>query len=99
MKTVPGKDYILLPLWTTDLPFSQSSKSSPDARFKPSRDDEKKDDEALRKENDCVDQENEGNVNSTNNVNAASTNAVNASGAKTSIELPDDLNMPALEDI
>ncbi|GJY05479.1 putative ribonuclease H-like domain-containing protein [Tanacetum coccineum] len=42
METVPGKDYILLPLWTADPPFSQSSKSSPDAGFKPSGDDEKK---------------------------------------------------------
>ncbi|GJT30759.1 hypothetical protein Tco_0911034 [Tanacetum coccineum] len=32
-------------------------------------------------------------------VNAASTNEVNAVGAKTSIELLDDLNMPELEDI
>ncbi|GKF30493.1 putative ribonuclease H-like domain-containing protein, partial [Tanacetum coccineum] len=39
------------------------------------------------------------NVNSTNNVNAASTNEVNAIGAKPSIELPFDQNMPALEDI
>ncbi|GJS62814.1 uncharacterized mitochondrial protein-like protein [Tanacetum coccineum] len=66
MKTVPGKDYILLPSWTADSPFSQ-----------------KKDD----------------NVNSINNVNAASTNEVNAVGGKTSIELPDDPNMLALEDI
>ncbi|GKD37478.1 putative ribonuclease H-like domain-containing protein [Tanacetum coccineum] len=42
MEIVPGKDYILLPLLTTDLPFSQSSKSSPDAGFKPLGDDEKK---------------------------------------------------------
>ncbi|GKG08998.1 hypothetical protein Tco_0334830, partial [Tanacetum coccineum] len=42
IKTVPGKDYILLPLWTVYTPFSQSSKSSPDAGFKPSRDDGKK---------------------------------------------------------
>ncbi|GJV71606.1 putative ribonuclease H-like domain-containing protein [Tanacetum coccineum] len=47
MEIVPGKDYILLPLWTADLPFSQSSKSSPDV----------------------------------------------------GIELPNDLNMPELEDI
>ncbi|GJW72389.1 putative ribonuclease H-like domain-containing protein [Tanacetum coccineum] len=63
METVPGKDYILLPLWNADPPFSQSSKSSPDAGFKPSGDDEKKED----------------NVNSTNTVNATSTNEVNAS--------------------
>ncbi|GJR05574.1 uncharacterized mitochondrial protein-like protein [Tanacetum coccineum] len=42
MEIVPGKDYILLPLWTVDLPFSQSSKSSLDAGFKPSGDDEKR---------------------------------------------------------
>ncbi|GJV05727.1 putative ribonuclease H-like domain-containing protein [Tanacetum coccineum] len=35
----------------------------------------------------------------TNTVNAASTNEVNAVGAKTSIKLPDDPNMPELEDI
>ncbi|GJS85630.1 putative ribonuclease H-like domain-containing protein [Tanacetum coccineum] len=71
METVPNKDYILLPLWTADPPFSQSSKSSLD----------------------------DDNVNSTNNVNAASTNKVNIVGGKTSIELPDGPNMPALEDI
>ncbi|GKF29123.1 hypothetical protein Tco_0095465 [Tanacetum coccineum] len=63
METVPGKDYILLPLWNADQPFSQSLKSSPDAGFKPLGDDEKKED----------------NVNSTNTVNATSTNEVNAS--------------------
>nr|GEV97206.1 putative ribonuclease H-like domain-containing protein [Tanacetum cinerariifolium] len=52
METVHGKDYILLPLWTTDLPFSQSSKSFPDARFKPSGDDEKKVDENPRNDSD-----------------------------------------------
>ncbi|GJU34692.1 putative ribonuclease H-like domain-containing protein, partial [Tanacetum coccineum] len=39
METVPGKDYILLPLWTVDLPVSQISKSSP----KVERDDQEKD--------------------------------------------------------
>ncbi|GJS28923.1 putative ribonuclease H-like domain-containing protein [Tanacetum coccineum] len=106
METVPGKDYILLPLWTADPPFSQSSKSSPDAGFKPLGDDEKKVTEEPGKEggdsskdSECSDQEKEDNVNSTNTVNAASTNEVNAVGAKTSIELPDDPNMPELEDI
>ncbi|GKB03650.1 hypothetical protein Tco_0831793 [Tanacetum coccineum] len=47
----------------------------------------------------CRDQEKEDNVNNTNNVNAASTNEVNAVGGKSSIELPDDLNMPTLEGI
>ncbi|GJV93926.1 putative ribonuclease H-like domain-containing protein [Tanacetum coccineum] len=105
METVPGKDYILLPLWTADPPFSQSSKSSPDAGFKPSGDDEKKVTEEPgkeggdpSKEGESNDQEKEDNVNSTNNVNAASTNEVNAVDAKTSIELPLDPNMPELED-
>ncbi|GJZ96169.1 hypothetical protein Tco_0668503 [Tanacetum coccineum] len=74
METVLGKDYIMLPLWTVDPPFSQISKSSPDDGSKPSRDDEKKVIEDSRKD-------------------------INAVGGKTSIELPDDLNMPALEDI
>ncbi|GJT92631.1 putative ribonuclease H-like domain-containing protein [Tanacetum coccineum] len=51
------------------------------------------------KDSESNDQEKEDNVNSTNTVNAASTNEVNAVGAKTSIELPDDPNMPELEDI
>ncbi|GJX18599.1 uncharacterized mitochondrial protein-like protein [Tanacetum coccineum] len=44
-------------------------------------------------------QEKEDDVNSTNNVNVASTNKVNDVGAKTSIEPPNNPNMPALEDI
>ncbi|GJR56635.1 ribonuclease H-like domain-containing protein [Tanacetum coccineum] len=49
MKTEPVKDYILLPLWTTDPPFSQDPKSSQDDGFKPSSDDGKKVDEDPRK--------------------------------------------------
>ncbi|GKC41851.1 putative ribonuclease H-like domain-containing protein [Tanacetum coccineum] len=92
------KDYILLPLWTTNPPFSQDPKSSHDNGSKPSGDVEKKVDEDPRKDSESNDQEKEDNVNSTNNVNAASTNEVNAVGGKTSIELPVDQNMPALED-
>ncbi|GKD11594.1 ribonuclease H-like domain-containing protein, partial [Tanacetum coccineum] len=106
METVPGKDYILLPLWPADPMFSQSLKSSPDARFKPLGDDEKKVTEEPRKEggdsskdSECSDQEKDDNVNSTNNVNTASTNKVNVVGRKSSIELPDDPNMLELEDI
>ncbi|GJY29170.1 putative ribonuclease H-like domain-containing protein [Tanacetum coccineum] len=99
METVPRKDYILLPLWAADPSFSQSSKSSPDDGSKPSSDDEKKVDEDLRKDSESINQLKDDNVNSTNNVNVASTNKVNAVGGKTSIKLPDDLNMPALEDI
>ncbi|GJS38474.1 putative ribonuclease H-like domain-containing protein [Tanacetum coccineum] len=97
--------YIFATLWTVDPPFSQSSKSSPDAGFKPSGDDEKKVTEEPgkeggdpSKEDERDDQEKDASVNSTNNVNAASTNEVNAVDAKTSIELPLDPNMPELED-
>ncbi|GJW25152.1 ribonuclease H-like domain-containing protein [Tanacetum coccineum] len=98
MESVPGKDYILLPLWTADPPFSQISKSSPDVGFKPSSDDGKKVDEDSRN-SEGIDQEKEDNVNSTNNVNVANTNKVNFVCGKTSIELPDDPNIPLLEDI
>ncbi|GJQ89620.1 ribonuclease H-like domain-containing protein [Tanacetum coccineum] len=90
METVPGKDYILLPLWPANLPLSQSPKSSPD-----------KDDNVNNTNN--VNTASDGN--NTNNVNAVSStvNAAsiedNAIGAKISIELPDDLNMPELEDV
>ncbi|GJZ49430.1 putative ribonuclease H-like domain-containing protein [Tanacetum coccineum] len=50
------------------------------------------------KDGESYDQEKEDNVNNTNTVNVASTNEVNAVGANTNIELPDDLNMPELED-
>ncbi|GJT39134.1 ribonuclease H-like domain-containing protein [Tanacetum coccineum] len=44
-------------------------------------------------------QEKDDNVNSTKNINAADINKVNTVGGKTSIKLPDDPNMPSLEDI
>ncbi|GJZ96686.1 putative ribonuclease H-like domain-containing protein [Tanacetum coccineum] len=43
METIPGKDYILLPLWTQDPPLSSSLKDSLDNGFKPSGKEEKKD--------------------------------------------------------
>ncbi|GKA23789.1 putative ribonuclease H-like domain-containing protein [Tanacetum coccineum] len=91
---------------TADPPFSQISKSSPDDGFKPSRDDEKKVTEEPgkkggdpSKKDERGDQEKDASVNSTNNVNTSSTNEVNVVGRKTSIELPDEPNMPTLEDI
>ncbi|GJU39159.1 putative ribonuclease H-like domain-containing protein [Tanacetum coccineum] len=62
-------------------------------------DNEKKVTEEPRKEDgdSSNDQEKKDNVKNTNNVNAASTNEVNVVGAKSSIELLDDLNMPELE--
>ncbi|GJY41193.1 uncharacterized mitochondrial protein-like protein [Tanacetum coccineum] len=97
-ETEPVKNYILLPLWPTDPPFSQDPKSSQDDGSKPSSEDEKKVDEDPRKDCESIDQEKDDNVNSTNNVNAANTNKVNAVGGKTSIELLDDPNIPALDD-
>ncbi|GJZ85406.1 putative ribonuclease H-like domain-containing protein [Tanacetum coccineum] len=73
-ETEPVKNYILLPLWTADPPYSQDPKSSHDDGSKPSSDDGKKVDEDPRKDSECNDQEKKDNVNSTNNVNAASTN-------------------------
>nr|GFA50784.1 hypothetical protein [Tanacetum cinerariifolium] len=84
------KDYILLPLWTADLPFSQDPKSSYDDGFKPSCDDGKKVDKDPKKENECNDQEKEDNV---NNVNIVSS-TVNAAGTNEDNELSFDPNMP-----
>ncbi|GJW78179.1 putative ribonuclease H-like domain-containing protein, partial [Tanacetum coccineum] len=85
METVPGKDYIMLPLSPADLPFFQNSKSYPDAGFKPSGDNEKKVTKEPGKEggDSSNDQEEEDdNVNYTNNVNTVcdgnNTNNVNA---------------------
>ncbi|GKD92258.1 putative ribonuclease H-like domain-containing protein, partial [Tanacetum coccineum] len=82
VETVPGKYYTLLPLWTQDPPFSSSLKDSFDAGFKPSREEEKNDDEypGNESENSEVpsteeprdDQEKESNVNNTNNINIVS---------------------------
>ncbi|GJW34334.1 putative ribonuclease H-like domain-containing protein [Tanacetum coccineum] len=132
METVPGKDYILLLMWPANPLFSQSLKNSPDARFKPSGEEEKHDtedpwnktedlgnevSEVPSTEEPRVNQEKDDNVSSTNNVNTAgdgnNTNNVNAVSStvnvagikvnavdpKSSIELPDDPNMPELEDI
>ncbi|GKB82837.1 putative ribonuclease H-like domain-containing protein [Tanacetum coccineum] len=77
-ETEPVKNYILLPLWLDDPPFSQDPKSSQDDGSKPLSDDEKKVDEDPRKDSESIDQEKDDNVNITNNVNAASINEVNA---------------------
>ncbi|GJZ56929.1 uncharacterized mitochondrial protein-like protein [Tanacetum coccineum] len=80
VEIVLGKDYILLPLWTQDPPFSSSSKDSPNAGFKPSGDNEKKVTEDLGNEDSevpstevpRVNQEKDANVNNTNNINTVS---------------------------
>nr|GEU52112.1 hypothetical protein [Tanacetum cinerariifolium] len=103
VETVHDKDYILLPLWNQDPPFSSSSKESPDA---------KKDVEDLGNEGNetpiikepRVNQEKDS-VNSTNRVNVVSSivnvasNEVNVVGRRSSIKLSDYPNMPELEDI
>ncbi|GJX05905.1 putative ribonuclease H-like domain-containing protein [Tanacetum coccineum] len=107
METGAWQRYILLYHYgTVDPPLSQSLKSSPNAGFKPSGDDEKKvtrepgeEGGDSSKDSESNDQEKEDNVSSTNTVNVPSTNEVNVVGTKTSIEFPDDLNMPELEDI
>ncbi|GJT95976.1 putative ribonuclease H-like domain-containing protein [Tanacetum coccineum] len=70
VETIPGKDYILLPLWTQDPPFFSNPKDSPDAGFKPSWEEEKKDAKDpgnesgnLSEEGERVDQEKDANVN------------------------------------
>nr|GEW30383.1 uncharacterized mitochondrial protein AtMg00810-like [Tanacetum cinerariifolium] len=94
----PVKDYILLPSWTVDPPFSQDPKSSHDDGSKPLSDNGKKVDEDPRKENKCKDQEKEDNINSTNNVNIVSS-TVNATDTNEDNKLPFDPNMLALEDV
>nr|GEW03189.1 retrovirus-related Pol polyprotein from transposon TNT 1-94 [Tanacetum cinerariifolium] len=80
-------------------------KISQDARFKSSNDVEKKVNKVPRQENKCKDQEEKDSVNNTNRVNAvsltvnATSNEVNVVRRKSSIKLPDDPNMPELEDI
>ncbi|GKE82565.1 hypothetical protein Tco_1552565, partial [Tanacetum coccineum] len=86
METVLGKDYILLPMWPADPLFSQNSKDSPDARFKPSGEEEKMDNEDPGNENEASGKDSE-------------VPKVIAVDPKTSIELPNDPNMPELEDI
>nr|GFA03052.1 hypothetical protein [Tanacetum cinerariifolium] len=103
-ETKPVKHYILLPLWTVNLPFFQDLKSSNDDRSKPSSDDGKKVDEDPRKENECNDQEKKDNVNNTNNVNTADnintlSSTDNAVATNKDNELPFDPNMSTLEDV
>ncbi|GKC57063.1 hypothetical protein Tco_1084661, partial [Tanacetum coccineum] len=56
-ETKPVKDYILLPLLTTDPPYSQDPKSSHDDGSKPSSDYGKKVNEDPRKYSECKDKE------------------------------------------
>ncbi|GJR81439.1 ribonuclease H-like domain-containing protein [Tanacetum coccineum] len=113
VETVPRKDYILLPFLTQDSPFSSSSKDSPDAGFKPSEEEEKKDVEHLENEDSevpnsedpRVNQEQDESVNSTNNINIVSSTVNTASIEDNVVDeiivygCVDDPNMPNLEEI
>ncbi|GJV21481.1 retrovirus-related pol polyprotein from transposon TNT 1-94 [Tanacetum coccineum] len=107
METVPGRDYILLPL------ISSSLKDSLGAGFKPSGEEEKKDAEAKENEDSevpnteepRVNQEKDENVNNTNNINTVSS-TINAASIKDNVVdenivygCDDDPNMPNLEEI
>ncbi|GJX93929.1 hypothetical protein Tco_0348515 [Tanacetum coccineum] len=113
MDTIPGKDYILLPLSIQDPPFSSNSKDSPDAGFKPSGKEEKKDaedpgnkdSEVPSTEEPRVNQEKDASVNSTNTVNTVSP-TINTTGIEDNVVdenivygCNDDPNMPELEEI
>nr|GEY79039.1 hypothetical protein [Tanacetum cinerariifolium] len=97
---------------TQDLPFSSSLKDSPGACYKPKGEKEKKDtkdpgnedskapitkEKRVNQEKDSVNRTNR--VNDVSSTVNATSNEVNAIGRKSSIELPDYLNMPELEDI
>nr|GEY66232.1 hypothetical protein [Tanacetum cinerariifolium] len=83
-ETESVKNYIFLPLWTSDPPFSQDPKSTHDDGSKPLSHDGKKVDEDPRKESESI--------------NSAGTNKVNDVGGKISIELLFDPKMHAFED-
>ncbi|GJS47499.1 putative ribonuclease H-like domain-containing protein, partial [Tanacetum coccineum] len=111
-KTVPSHEYILLPLCTQNPPFSSSLKDSPDAGFKPSEEEEKKDvedqedkdSEVPNIEEPRVNQEKDENVNRTN-INTVSSTVNTASIMDNAVDentvygCADDLNMPNLEEI
>ncbi|GJU93979.1 putative ribonuclease H-like domain-containing protein [Tanacetum coccineum] len=96
METVPGKDYILLPLWPADPLLSQNSKSGD-----LSNDQEKEDDNvnSTNNINTASDRNNTNNVNAVSSTFNAAGIEVNVVGTKTRIELLNDPNMPELEDI
>ncbi|GJY12727.1 putative ribonuclease H-like domain-containing protein [Tanacetum coccineum] len=87
-----------------DLPFSYSSKDSPDVEFKPSGEEEKKDAEDPDNESENPTKGKDSKVPSIeepriNQEKDDYINKVNAVDPKTSIELPNDPNMHVLEDI
>ncbi|GKA38100.1 hypothetical protein Tco_0724665 [Tanacetum coccineum] len=112
-KIVLDQKYIMLPLLTSDLLLSKSSKDSPDAGFKPSADEEKmdskhpenEDSDVPNTEEPRINQEQNANVNSTNNINTVSptVNAADIENNATDENIVygciDDPNIPNLEEI
>ncbi|GJU68133.1 ribonuclease H-like domain-containing protein [Tanacetum coccineum] len=112
-KILPDQEYILLPLLTSDPSLSKSSKDSPDARFKPSGEEEKIDvehpenenSEVLNTEEPRVNQDQDESINSINNINNVSSTINNASIEDNVVDenivygCIDDPNMPNLEEI
>ncbi|GKF26012.1 retrovirus-related pol polyprotein from transposon TNT 1-94, partial [Tanacetum coccineum] len=102
----------LIVMQTQDPLFSSSLKDSPDAGFKPSGTEEKKDAEDPRKDSEIpsieeprINQEKDASVNNTNNINTVSP-TVNATSIEDNVVYEnivygcaDDLNIPELEDI
>ncbi|GJY87615.1 VIER F-box protein 2 [Tanacetum coccineum] len=112
-KLVPDQKYILLLLLTSDPLLYKSLKDSLDARFKPSREEEKMDSEhpeneyseVPNTEEPRINQEHDANVNITNNINTVSP-TVNVVGIENNVVNKnivygciDDPNMPNLEEI
>ncbi|GJW02384.1 ribonuclease H-like domain-containing protein [Tanacetum coccineum] len=112
-KLVHDQKYILQPLLTSDPLLSKTSKDSPDARFKPSGEEEKMDSEYPKNEESEVpnteepriNQEQDANVNNTNNINTISP-TVNVDDIENNTAdknivygCIDDPNMPNLEEI
>ncbi|GKE49274.1 hypothetical protein Tco_1480532 [Tanacetum coccineum] len=112
-KIVPDQEYILLPLLTSDPSLFKSSKDSPDAGFKPSREEENMDaehpenkgNEVPNTEEPRVNQEQDESINSTNNINTVSSTINTASIEDNDVDenivygCIGDLNMPNLEEI
>ncbi|GJV53257.1 putative ribonuclease H-like domain-containing protein [Tanacetum coccineum] len=104
-KIVSSQEYILLPLLTNPS-LSKGLKDSPDAGFKPSGEEEKKDDEdPVNEEETRVNQEKDASVNRTNSINTVSS-TVNVVGIEDNVVdenivygCEDDPNMPNLEEI
>ncbi|GJU10444.1 putative ribonuclease H-like domain-containing protein [Tanacetum coccineum] len=112
-KIVPDQEYILLPLLTSNPSLSKSLKNSPDAGFKPSREEEKmdskhpenKDSEVPNTKDPRVNQEQDANVNNTNNINTVCP-TVNVADIENNVvdeniiyRCIDDPNIPNLEKI